>query len=74
MADAQVEFGGERMGEEAGPTAGSPLPPRAVRARAAGTQAWCAPTPIVPDNAHEGPVTTRVSMEEATGGDSGGVR
>lgn len=68
MASATVEFGGERMGEEAGPTAGSSLAPRPVRAAANNASAWSAPTPIVPTNSHCGPTTTRVTMEQACGG------
>lgn len=73
MADAQVEFGGQRMGEEAAPTEGRSLAPRPVRARANDDTAWMPATPIVPPNAHEGPVTTRVSMDEACRG-RGGMR
>lgn len=60
MADAQVEFGGERLGPESAPAAGNPLPSRPARADANNAKAWTASIPIVPDNATMGPTTTRV--------------
>lgn len=59
MANAQVEFGGERMGPESAPTAGSPLPSRSARANANNAKAWTPSIPIVPVDAADGPVTTR---------------
>ena len=68
MADAQVEFGGERVGQEAAPGPGSPLPSRPARAVANDSSAWVSPVPIVPDDADEGVVDHTIDRSAYTGG------
>jgi hypothetical protein len=67
MADAQVEFGGERVGPEAAPDPGTPLPSRPARAVANESSAWHNPVPVVPDNATAGVVDHTVNRSEYCG-------